>query len=124
MRILKKLQDHGRNEEALQILADVHGGGDFNHELVQLEYHEILAAVEFERTEGAKSYSDLLRPGIFRRVALGTSLQAWSQLTGMNVMMVRIIFDLNRLRWLNLMAFFSPVLRKVSRSSVIQQQYV
>lgn len=91
MRMLKRIQDHDRNEEALQILADVHGKGDVNHELVQLEYHEIRAAVEYERTHGAKSYMDLLQPGIFRRVALGTSLQAWSQLTGMNVMMVRII---------------------------------
>jgi len=35
---------------------------------------------------------DLLQPGIFRRVALGTSLQAWSQLTGMNVMMYYIVY--------------------------------
>ena len=43
--------------------------------------------MRFERTEGAKSYLDLLKPGIFRRVGLGASLQMWSQLTGMNVMM-------------------------------------
>ena len=52
-------------------------------ELVQLEYNEIRQAVDFERTEGAKKWSDLFRPGIFRRVFLGTSLQMWSQLTGM-----------------------------------------
>jgi Sugar (and other) transporter len=74
-------------EEALQILADLHGKGDKNAELVQLEYEEIKAQVHFEKTEGAKSYLDLLKPGIFRRVGLGCSLQMWSQLTGMNVMM-------------------------------------
>ncbi|KAF9509757.1 hypothetical protein BS47DRAFT_1348803 [Hydnum rufescens UP504] len=86
------LLDHDRNEEALQILADLHGKGNVNDELVQLEYHEICAAVEFDKAEGAKSYRDLFLPGIFRRVALGTSLQAWSQLTGMNVMMYYIVY--------------------------------
>lgn len=103
------LMDHGREDEALQvslpfylvyclnyrilfqILADVHGKGDLNNELVQLEFHEIKAAVEFERKEGAKSYADLLKPGILRRVSLGTSLQAWSQLTGTSL---RLIFGL------------------------------
>lgn len=74
--------DHDRNEEALQILADLHGRGDNNSSLVQLEYHEIRASVEFDRNEGAKSYLDVFAPGIFRRVGLGMSLQAWSQLSG------------------------------------------
>ena len=74
-------------DEALQILADLHGNGNKDAELVQLEFEEIKAQVHFERTEGAKSYLDLLKPGIFRRVVLGCSLQMWSQLTGMNVMM-------------------------------------
>ena len=81
------LIDHDRESEALEILADLHGKGDPNNELVQLEFHEIKDQVRFERTEGAKSYLDLLRPGIFRRVTLGASLQMWSQLSGMNIMM-------------------------------------
>jgi len=81
------LVDHGREEEALEVLADLHGGGDPNNELVQLEYEEIKAQVHFEKSEGAKSYLDLLKPGIFRRVTLGCSLQMWSQLSGMNIMM-------------------------------------
>lgn len=86
------LIDHGREPEALEILADLHGGGDQNAELVQLEYEEIKQQVYFEKTEGAKSFADLLKPGIFRRVVLGTSLQMWSQLTGMNIMMYYIIY--------------------------------
>ena len=81
------LLDHGREEEALEVLADLHGGGDPNNELVQLEYEEIKAQVYFEKTEGAKSYFDLLKPSIFRRVALGCSLQMWSQLSGVTIMM-------------------------------------
>ena len=81
------LVDHDRADEALTILADLHGKGDPNNGLVQLEIAEIKEQVHFERTEGAKSYLDLLKPGIFRRVTLGASLQMWSQLSGMNIMM-------------------------------------
>lgn len=70
-------------------MSDLHGKGDPSNELVQLEFAEIKQQVHFERTEGAKSYLDLAKPGILRRVGLGCSLQMWSQLTGMNVMMVR-----------------------------------
>ncbi|KAI0786275.1 general substrate transporter [Abortiporus biennis] len=86
------LIDHERESEALEILADLHGKGDPNNDLVQLEFEEIRQQVEFERTEGAKSYLDLLKPGIFRRVGLGCSLQMWSQLSGMNIMMYYIIY--------------------------------
>lgn len=86
------LIDHDREEEALIILADLHGQGDKNNELVLLEYEEIRGQVHFERTEGAKSFLDLLRPGIMRRVMLGCSLQMWSQLSGMNIMMYYIIY--------------------------------
>lgn len=73
------LVDHGREEEALEILADLHGKGDKDNELVQLEFEEIRQQVNFEKTEGAKSYLDLLKPGVIRRVGLGASLQMWSQ---------------------------------------------
>ncbi|KAF9069988.1 general substrate transporter [Rhodocollybia butyracea] len=79
------LMDHDRDEEALEILADVHGKGDKNNQLVQLEFEEI-------RSEGAKSYKDLLKGNTPRRVLLGCSLQMWSQLTGMNVMMYYIVY--------------------------------
>ena len=86
---MKSIYTHkiNRESEALQVLADLHGNGDRNSDLVALEYEEIKCQVYFERTEGAKSYKDLFKPGIFRRVGLGCSLQMWSQLTGMNVMM-------------------------------------
>lgn len=83
---------HHSEEEALQILADLHGNGNRLDELVVLEFEEIKEQVAFERTEGAKSYADLLKPGILRRVGLGCSLQMWSQLSGMNVMMYYIVY--------------------------------
>jgi len=86
------LFDKGREDEALQVLADLHGEGDKKNELVQLEYEEIKQQVYYERTEGARSYLDLLKPGNPRRVLLGSSLQMWSQLSGMNIMMYYIIY--------------------------------
>ncbi|TFL00182.1 general substrate transporter [Pterulicium gracile] len=86
------LYDHHREEEALQLLADLHGKGNRSDPLVVLEYEEIKAQVEFERAEGAKSYMDLVKPGMIRRVHLGTSLQMWSQLSGMNIMMYYIVY--------------------------------
>lgn len=86
------LLDTGRDEKALQVLADPHGGGDKTNELVVLEYEEIKQQVLYERTQGAKSYLDLLKPGNPRRVMLGMSIQMWSQLSGMNVMMYYIVY--------------------------------
>lgn len=83
---------HHSEEEALQVLADLHGNGNQNDKLVVFEFEEIKEQVALERTEGTKSYADLLKPGIFRRVGLGCSLQMWSQLSGMNVMMYYIVY--------------------------------
>ncbi|CCA67037.1 probable high-affinity glucose transporter [Serendipita indica DSM 11827] len=86
------LTDNGREHEALEILAEVHGNGNPDAELVQLEYTEIKDQVEFEKKYGAKSYKDLLEPNVLRRLMLAMSLQAWSQLTGMNIMMYYITY--------------------------------
>jgi len=86
------LFDKGREDEALQVLADLHGGGDPTSEIVVFEFEEIKQQVYIERTEGAKSYLDLLKPGNPRRVFLGCALQMWSRLSGMNVMMYYIIY--------------------------------
>jgi len=69
------------------VLADLHGKGNPRDELVQLEFEEIKQQVYFERTAGAKSYLDLFKPSVLHRVSLGASLQMWSQLSGVNVMM-------------------------------------
>ncbi|KAF6755719.1 glucose transporter [Ephemerocybe angulata] len=88
----RHLFDHGKEAEALQVLADLHGQGNKEDPLVQLEYEEIKQQVYLERTEGAKSYLDLFKKGNPRRVMLGCTLQMWSQLTGMNVMMYYIVY--------------------------------
>lgn len=89
------LMDNGRDDEALRILADVHADGDINDALVQLEFNEIKQQIEYDRTQAARSYLDLLKPDIRRRVWLGVWVQIWSQMCGMNVMMyyITLVFE-------------------------------
>ncbi|KAF1841910.1 general substrate transporter [Cucurbitaria berberidis CBS 394.84] len=86
------LASKDRWEEALQVLAHLHGGGDMNHPKVLAEYKEIEDALRFEREVAETSFTALIKPRIVKRVILGMSIQAWSQLCGMNVMMYYIIF--------------------------------
>jgi len=81
------LASKDRWEEAIQVMAGLHGGGDVNHPKVLAEYQEIEEALRFEREEAVSSYRQLVAPRIFKRVVLGMSIQMWSQLCGMNVMM-------------------------------------
>jgi MFS family permease len=77
------LMDRDRNEEALQILGDVHAAGDTEDALVRLEYNEIRKQIDFDRTQAARSYKDLFAPDVRLRVLIGMSDQMWSQLSGM-----------------------------------------
>lgn len=81
-----------RWEEALQVLANLHGGGDASHPKVLAEYQEIEEALRFEREEAVSSFKALIAPRIFKRVILGMSIQMWSQLCGMNIMMYYIVY--------------------------------
>lgn len=71
-----------RWEEAIQVLARLHGDGDPNHPKVLAEYQEIEDALRFEREEATSSFRALVKPRIFKRVLLGMSVQMWSQLCG------------------------------------------
>ncbi|KAI1110406.1 general substrate transporter [Nemania sp. NC0429] len=86
------LASQDRWDEALQVLALLHGKGDTRHPKVVAEYQEIEAALRFEREEATSSFKALVQPRIFRRVVLGMSIQMWSQLCGMNIMMYYIVY--------------------------------
>ena len=81
------LASKDRWEEALHVLAALHGHGDVNHPKVLAEYQEIEEALRFEREEAVGSFKALVEPRMLKRVILGMSIQMWSQLCGMNVMM-------------------------------------
>ena len=80
------LASKDRWEEAIQVLARLHGRGDVNHPKVLAEYREIEEALRFEREQAATSFKALTQPRILKRVILGMSIQMWSQLCGMNIM--------------------------------------
>lgn len=69
------LASKDRWEEAIQVLAKLHGKGDVNHPKVLAEYKEIEEALMLEREQATTSYQELMKPRIAKRVFLGMSLQ-------------------------------------------------
>ncbi|EEY23046.1 high-affinity glucose transporter [Verticillium alfalfae VaMs.102] len=90
------LASKDRWEEAMKVLVHVHGKGNPDDPKVLAQYQEIEEALRFEREQAVTSFKALVAPRMFKRVLLGMSLQAWSQLCGMNIMMCK--FEAYR-RW-------------------------
>ncbi|OCK83704.1 general substrate transporter [Lepidopterella palustris CBS 459.81] len=80
------LASKDRWDEAINILADLHAGGNINHPKVLAQYREIEEALRFEMQARAAGWGALLAPNMAKRVFLGMSVQMWSELCGMNVM--------------------------------------
>ncbi|GAD97734.1 hypothetical protein AN9184.2 [Paecilomyces variotii No. 5] len=81
-----------RWEECHEVLALVHAKGDRSAPFVQTELHEIREMVEFERRNADASFLELFKPNMINRTHIGMFTQIWSQLTGMNVMMLYITY--------------------------------
>ncbi|KAH0524368.1 hypothetical protein TsFJ059_006892 [Trichoderma semiorbis] len=81
-----------RQEEALQVLAQVHAGGDINDPYVQAELAEIVAKLSFEKNHPPPSYFDLLLGSQRRRMWIGIGVQFWQSMTGINVIMYYAVF--------------------------------
>jgi sugar porter (SP) family MFS transporter len=86
------LAKHDRWEEAHEVLALVHAKGDKSAPFVQTELQEIREMVEFERANSDATYLDLFKGNMIYRTHIGMFTQIWSQLTGMNVMMLYITY--------------------------------
>ncbi|KEZ39832.1 hypothetical protein SAPIO_CDS8759 [Scedosporium apiospermum] len=86
------LASKDRWEEALTVLGQLHGGGSTSHPKVLAQYQEIQEALRFEREDAASSWKALTNRRMLKRVVLGMSIQAWSQLCGMNIMMYYIVY--------------------------------
>ena len=80
------LAGQDRWEEAIRVLANLHGNGDIGHPKVLAQYREIEEALRFEREEAIHSLRALTEPRMLNRVVLGMSIQMWSQLCGMNIL--------------------------------------
>ncbi|KAJ1989678.1 hypothetical protein H4R33_001972 [Dimargaris cristalligena] len=81
------LLDHDRDEEAIRVLARLRSNGDPTAPQVMEEFNHIKEEINFEREHSVRSYSQLLRRPIRRRLVLGVVIQILQQLTGINVIM-------------------------------------
>lgn len=79
------LVDHGRNEEGLETLAQLHANGNKEDPYVQAEYSIIQAQIADEHENAAKSYAELFKNrSNFRRILLACAVQASTQMTGVS----------------------------------------
>lgn len=83
------LASKDRWEEAMAVLVHVHGKGDANDPRVLAQYKEIEEALKVSHEQSTTSWGALVEPKMLKRVSIGMSLQAWSQLCGMNIMMCK-----------------------------------
>ncbi|KAL3492273.1 general substrate transporter [Aspergillus germanicus] len=85
------LAKKNRWDECHSTLALVHAKGNLHAPFVLTELAEIRAMCDFEEDKDA-SYLDLFKPNMINRTHIGIFTQVWSQLTGMNVMMLYITY--------------------------------
>ncbi|KAI0266088.1 hexose transporter [Gloeopeniophorella convolvens] len=72
----------GREDEALKILAYYHADGNERDQLVQYEFEEIKAALEFERTQNVGWKALVQTPGNRKRMRIIIALAWFSQWSG------------------------------------------
>ena len=66
----------GREEEAIQTLADIQSGGNKDDPLVVAEWEEIYTVLVAEREAGG-GWRKFVRNGMWKRTLAGMSVQAW-----------------------------------------------
>jgi len=81
----------GREKEAIDILARIQARGNINDPLVVAEWEEISQIIAAER-EGQKGWRRFFKNGMWKRTLAGTSVQAWQQLSGANVMTYYVVY--------------------------------
>lgn len=77
--------EKNRFDEAREALRNLHGNGE-NDEYLDLEYREIHDTIVAEKTVAVRSWKGLIaKPAWRRRLLLGCGIQAFGQLSGINV---------------------------------------
>lgn len=86
------LMERNRYDEARSALEKLHGNRH-NQEFIELEYCEIHDAILADRTIAVTSWKGLItRPSWRKRLLLGCGIQAFGQLSGINVRPPRAIW--------------------------------
>lgn len=86
-----------RWDEVHAVLTLVHGKGNPHSPLVTREMEEIREVIEMEAANSDAGWLELFSGRNINRTCIGLFTQIWSQLTGMNVMMVCFNFTLSSL---------------------------
>ncbi|KAG4030203.1 hypothetical protein MFRU_013g02220 [Monilinia fructicola] len=81
----------GRTEQAIKTLADIQAGGNIDDPLVVAEWEEIWTVLSAER-ESPSGWRKFFHHGMWKRTLAGTSVQAWQQLSGANVMTYYVVY--------------------------------
>ncbi|KAL4790109.1 general substrate transporter [Aspergillus venezuelensis] len=81
-----------RWEEALDVLADLHGKGNRSDPVVQVEFEEVKEAARVAHESKDVTLLALFGPGIWKRTLCGVSVQVWQQLLGGNVAMYYVVW--------------------------------
>ncbi|KAJ2971385.1 hypothetical protein NUW58_g9431 [Xylaria curta] len=81
----------GREEEAIQTLADIQAGGNRDDALVIAEWEEIYTVLVAER-ESVQGWRKFISNGMWKRTLAGMSVQAWQQLSGANVIVYYLTY--------------------------------
>ncbi|RDW71805.1 hypothetical protein BP5796_07839 [Coleophoma crateriformis] len=87
----------GRSQEARQILATAHAGGDLDAPLINYEITEIENTIQFEKdAHNSAGYADMIKtPGNRRRLFIAISLGVFAQWTGNGVVSYYLALILN-----------------------------
>lgn len=73
----------GRYDESLDVIANIHGGGDKNLPVVKAEFNDVRKAAEEAKLV---KWHMMFGKKMWRRTFIGCFTQIWQQLTGGNVM--------------------------------------
>jgi sugar porter (SP) family MFS transporter len=79
------LMANGREREALDVLIRIRSS--YSQRDILIEYNEIRQEIALEREQSIRSYSQLFRFPLRRRLILGVGIQTLQQLTGINSIM-------------------------------------
>lgn len=69
------LASKDRWDEAIRVLANLHGNGDINNTKVLAQYREIQEALRFEHEQAVSSVKVMVQPRMLKRLILGMSIQ-------------------------------------------------
>lgn len=86
------LASKDRLDEAIEVLARLHGHGDVNSPIVQAEVAEIKEAIQLAQAEDNSRWAELFRLDNALRILDGIFVHIWTQLSGNNAVLYYVTY--------------------------------